>query len=370
MVSTPRLDVGSDGTKETYGRGQPILVDVTWASPVTWDVSATGAAIGVSLDVGGTARTAALVTGGATSGTASTLRFSYTVAQGDADTDGIALTAAAGGTLVTVSGGATLVGEGTSSPAGRVHAGLGNQAGHLADGAKQAPANAAPTCAGSAAPSDPPLASPPGQDTAHNGLLCSDADGDTLELTVSVEPASMADSVSYDSTSGRVVFKTPAICALAAVTPALTSPFTTTFTVTVTDPEGATGTGQARFTTAFGTCVTQESAGLRDATVTLLFTSDLDENSVPAAGDFEVKVDGTVVPLAPSGAVAVDGNEVRVTLARAPDADQAVDAELHPGHQSAPGHRHARSRSARLRRPPDSTPARGDQRGAGVDADG
>ncbi len=70
IVSKPDIDANEDGTKETYGAGQKIAVDVTWGEDVAWDTSATGAGIQVQLGIGSNTRPAELVTGGKSSGTA------------------------------------------------------------------------------------------------------------------------------------------------------------------------------------------------------------------------------------------------------------------------------------------------------------
>ena len=185
LASRPRIDTDDDNVNDTYGAGQVIAVDVTWDRDVTWNVSAEGAAMEVRLDVGGTTRTAELATGGAGAGTARTLRFRYTVAQDDADADGVAVTADAGGSLVILRNGATLQdAHGRAAP--RNHAGLAAQANHKVDGDRSdAPANRAPQCTAG-----------PGHDSAPLPLStliidvvanCTDPDGDTLAVTVSTD---------------------------------------------------------------------------------------------------------------------------------------------------------------------------------------
>ena len=132
FASDPAWDVDRDGTNDTYHRGADIDVKVTWDRDVTWDTSASGAKIRVRLDIGGTTRTAELVTGGATSGTASSLTFRHTVLAADADTDGLAVTPTKGGDLVILASGATLVAGGEN--ANREHAGLAADANRKVDG--------------------------------------------------------------------------------------------------------------------------------------------------------------------------------------------------------------------------------------------
>ena len=140
IASSPSLDVDDDKTNETYGRGEHIRVKVTWSGPVTWDVSASdGAELAVRLDVGGTVRTAGLLTGGAARGTACALTFRYTVVEADSDTDGIAVTRTVANDIVALSGGATLK-DAQGRDASRVSGALAPAAGHQVDGSKTAAA--------------------------------------------------------------------------------------------------------------------------------------------------------------------------------------------------------------------------------------
>ena len=142
VASAPTVDADDDGTADTYGRGEVIRVTVTWSADVLWDVSATGAAIAVRLDVGGTARTASLLTGGATSGQGRALTFEYAVAQADTDADGFEVTRTAQHDVVVLSSGATL--EDTHGrDASRSHAALAAGAGHKVDGSRAPAADAA-----------------------------------------------------------------------------------------------------------------------------------------------------------------------------------------------------------------------------------
>ena len=142
VVSAPSVDADNDDTAETYGRGEVIRVKVTWSADVLWDVSASGASMAVRLDVGGTARTAALVTGGAQDGQARELSFEYTVVRADTDADGVAVTRTAAHDVVLLSGGATL--EDTHGRnASRTHAALSAGAGHKVDGARTPAADTA-----------------------------------------------------------------------------------------------------------------------------------------------------------------------------------------------------------------------------------
>ncbi len=192
VVSKPRTDANSDGTPETYGAGQNITVAVTWSKAVTWDLSAaTNAGIGVRLNIGGTQRRAELVTGGATSGAATTLWFSYTVVSGDTDTDGVAVTTATGNRLVLLRNGATLK-DADGDNAEVTHAGLTAQSGHLVNGGNSAPGNSAPVFNSDDDPDTDDrnlgVANAPTATLVHEEMLhswFSDPDGDTLHFTLS-----------------------------------------------------------------------------------------------------------------------------------------------------------------------------------------
>ncbi len=154
IASTPTVDADGNGTPETYGRDERIRVTVTWSADVLWDTSAAGAALSVGLDVGGTAKTAALVTGGATEGRARTLTFLYTVKQADRDSDGIGLTSTAAGDLVALAGGATLK-DAHDRNASREHKALSGGAGHKVDGSRTSgPDTTAPELASAAIDAD------------------------------------------------------------------------------------------------------------------------------------------------------------------------------------------------------------------------
>ncbi len=122
---------------DTYGRNEHIRVKVTWSADVLWDVSAAGAEMAVELDVGGTTRTASLLTGGETSGRARALHFRYTVVQADMDGDGIAPLRTAAGDLVILTGGATLK-DGQDRNASRGTGALGAAPDHKVNGAEPA----------------------------------------------------------------------------------------------------------------------------------------------------------------------------------------------------------------------------------------
>ncbi len=342
LASKPRLDADDDGTGETYGDGQAILVDLTWSDTVSWDVSATDAKVVVGLRIGNNLREAQLVTGGATSGAAQTLRFSYTVVAADSDDDGISVTPDSGGALALVRNGATLR-DATGGNAPVAHSGLAADASHLVDGSETAPANSAPECA-SAETWDERYAAPL-LIAYYQDVICNDADGDTLEFSLSSDRPEVSKWIDYDGPTNRLRFQAWGHCDLKDITPALPSPFVTTVTVTATDPEGASATGQAYFITHYlGShgwlhgCPHLVDARVNGAALTLTFDVDLDRDSVPAAGDFVVKVDGATVALADSGAVRVEDQSVTLTLAAEVGASQSLTVSYVPGRNPIADH--------------------------------
>ena len=158
---------------DTYALGERIRVKVTWAADVLWDVSGSGAALSVGLEVGGTARTARFATGSETRGRARALTFGYTVADGDRDEDGIVIVRTAAHDVVALSGGATLKdAQGRDAVRGGTGE-FGPAPGHKVDSSKLAP-DKAPALVGAtvsgktltltfdedlAAPADPEAAS-------------------------------------------------------------------------------------------------------------------------------------------------------------------------------------------------------------------
>ena len=160
LVSKPRA---SHESALKYGVGQNIVVAVTWDGEVSWDVSAANAGIRVILTIGSNTGRAELVTDGATSGTAKTLWFSYTTASGDADTDGVEVTANSSGKLVLLRSGATLKdADDSTRNAGVDHAGLSAQSGHKVAGSATPGGNSAPAFSydldGDPSPPPPPPA--------------------------------------------------------------------------------------------------------------------------------------------------------------------------------------------------------------------
>ena len=108
------------GTDDTYAIGDTIQATVTFSAAVT--VTGTPQ---LTLDVGGTNRTANYSSGGDTT----QLVFTYTVAEGDEDTDGIAIAA----NQLTLNGGTIMAG---TEAANLSHAALAADSGHKVDGVR------------------------------------------------------------------------------------------------------------------------------------------------------------------------------------------------------------------------------------------
>ncbi len=334
IVSKPRLDADNNGTKETYGAGQNIVVDVTWDHAVTWDTSATNAGIGVQLGIGSNTRSAELVTGGVTSGTARTLRFRYAVVAADTDTDGVTVNANSAGKLALLRNGATLKSAADGSiDASVTHAGLGAQSGHLVNGGSTAPTNSAPTFGGD----DPGTANAPVLTLVNlpvdDGDF-SDADGDPLTFKLSLNRDDVYVPGEFKWFNDHVWFMARPTCALANLSPPVGNQGMT-FTFTATDPDGASVSVTGVFNVGIPTagCPSFSSAGVSGTTLAIT----LDGNAIggtPGADEFEVKVGGTAVALAATNPVAVSGRTVTLTLAAAPAADQTVTVSYTPDEDS------------------------------------
>ena len=114
----------SPGADRAYAIGDAIDVRVTYSTSVTVDTT-NGTPTLLGLRVGSAARTAAYSGG---SGTAE-LTFRYTVAEDDADADGVSIVSE----YIALNGGT--IGTGSSGvAAARTHSGLAAQLGHLVDG--------------------------------------------------------------------------------------------------------------------------------------------------------------------------------------------------------------------------------------------
>ena len=336
VASRPRLDANNDGTKETYGAGQKIVVDVTWDEAVTWDVSAAGAEVRLRLDVGGTLRFATLQADGAETGSATRLRFAYTVAADDADADGFAVDPASAGNVVTLRLGATLRGAG-GVDAGRKHPGLSAGANHKVNGATAAPANRAPVFDddGNPATDDRDL----GAITAPVGILVSreaagsdfsDPDGDPLTFTTGAArpDAFVGGTPSY--INGLLFAQSGNGCQLANLSPPIeVETFVNTATLTASDPEGASVQVRMDTHTKARRCPRFASASVDGTALAITFDGEL-VHGVPGADEFEVKVDGTAVPLAATGPVSRSGRTITLALASEVTGGQAVTVSYAP----------------------------------------
>ena len=360
IVSKPRLDANNDGTNETYGAGQNIVVDVTWDQAVTWDVSATNAGVAVRVQIGDNERRADLVTGGATSGAAATLRFRYAVVAADTDTDGVAVVQNAQQRLVRLRSGATLKSAADGTVDALVtHAGLGAQSGHLVNGASSAPANRAPTYDNDGDPATDntnhgPMNAPENtlvhrsvsmQREASSGMPeisgagFADPDGDPLTFTfggrldafVSNTPRLVGD---------RYFLRAAFHCQFANLSPPIVAANPDAsgdgnahipVTLTASDPDGASV--QIRFTAVSGIakCPEFDSATVNGATLKVVFDRDINRYGLPGADAVTVKVDGTAASLAGNNPVSRSGKTLTLTLASPVTARQTVTVSYTPG---------------------------------------
>ena len=130
LVSDPDASGADD---DTYQIGDTIAAAAVFDVAVT--VSGTPE---LELDVGGEARTAAYASGSGSTG----LTFAYTVAEGDADADGVAI----GADKLTAAGGATIAADGT--PAVLTHVARNDDDRHKVDGVRPLLVRAATTADG------------------------------------------------------------------------------------------------------------------------------------------------------------------------------------------------------------------------------
>ena len=156
---------------------------VTWDADVVWDVSATGAALKIDLDIGGVAQRMSMPATG-TSGTARALVFRYTVQSTDTDTDGIFPKPGGGGTdLVLLTRGATLTSAAGSRNARRMHAALAPDPAHQVNG-RRLPSGAPNPQAPAPAITAVALTSTPSIDADGDGTPETYGAGETIEVTV------------------------------------------------------------------------------------------------------------------------------------------------------------------------------------------
>ncbi|WP_419932893.1 SwmB domain-containing protein [Candidatus Poriferisodalis sp.] len=365
IVSGPRT---SDGVGNfVYGAGQSIVVAVTWNGPVSWDLSADNAELRFRIQVGSGNKTAKLVTDGATSGTATTLWFSYAVQNGDTDTDGVAVVPPTSGgnkdRVVFTHSGAKLKGaagtDAEKTNAGVTHSGLTAASDHKVDGSRTSAGNSTPTFDdGDTGTTGNDMGS---QNASSNTQVqiddvltfFSDANGDNLRFTTSVTRPDALKSLSYvadDADGKKDTFRaqTEDACVLEDLVPALTlnaaNQFENVLTITATDPDGASVSATATLLTSW-TCREFVSATVNGATLTL--TYDAAFPTATGAGtwlngldgdQFEVDVDGTAATLAqadpmaspPVVPVAVSGASITLTLATAVTRNQIVTVSYEP----------------------------------------
>ncbi len=122
----------SAGADSTYAIGDTVSATATFSKAV--DVDTTSGTPQLELDVGGTAKQAAYASGTGTTA----LVFSYTVAAGDADTDGIAIAA----NKLALNGG-TIQNTGGSTAADLTHVAVAASASHKVDGVRPTLSSAA-----------------------------------------------------------------------------------------------------------------------------------------------------------------------------------------------------------------------------------
>ena len=201
----------------------------------------------------------------------------------------------------------------------------GNDAARLSG--EQVPGNRAPVYAGST--DFRVMTAPPGTlvSIAVDDADFSDPDGDPLAFTVSTDRAGVYRRLSYGA--DLVWFQAKKSCALRSIEPALPATFDTVVTLTASDPDGATAQVAITFRTVIHPapdCLVLESATVNGAKLRLTYNTGPHAHPSyrPPADSFTVKVGGSEASLAATGAVAVAGRSVILTLAAAVSAGDAV----------------------------------------------
>ncbi len=140
-------------------------------------------------------------------------------------------------------------------------------------------------------------------------------DASTVNVRVTSDRPEAVEAMGYDASAMQAHFTIKSNDDLCELDPAPdTNPFTTAFTVTATDSDGASVSREIVATTTWKPDECQpafESAVVDVATLTLTFSKALDEASVPSASAFSVSVAGTAQT---PTAVAVSGSTVTLTL--------------------------------------------------------
>ena len=151
---------------------------------------------------------------------------------------------------------------------------------------------------------------------------------DQLLVTVTAEPANAVKDMGYAAHLNRAFFTIKDAADLCALAPRPDSPFTTTVTVTATDSDGASVSQEIVATTAYACGPQLATASVDVLTLTLTYGEPLDENSVPATGDFAVTAAGDAVSVT---GVDVSGRTVALTLASAVGEGEAVTVSYTKG---------------------------------------
>ncbi len=330
---SPSVDADVDGSVDTYVKDDSFSVQLEFDTDVTVaNEGANGQNVQIVVAVGSTDYTLSyLSTDGAT------VKFgTHTVVAADADADGITVKRDSSGKLVRLSGTAAIQG------------GTGFDAilGADADLAIRAAADSAVTAVRvrgtNAAPSGADFTATTGKGRdlvlARADFGHTDSDGDLLkELRITSLPAGTAGVLKLDGTA------IPSGSLPKAVTRAELDQHKLVF-----DP-AAGYIGDASFTFKVVDSFGVESASANTATITVLpgpplvaavanarslalvYEEALDENSVPAAGDFTVRVGGSGVALASTNPVRVSGTTVTLALASAITTGQRVTVSYTKG---------------------------------------
>ena len=339
IVSAPTYDSDSDGKRDTYVRGDRILVDMEFNKPVT--VAGTPR---LRLDLGpdnadlvdGSRRTADMdkvLNGGRT------LRFAYTVTAGDRDTDGVWVQTGGGNSVVFTPGATTVTDADSGTAAVLTKSWLPVSGERFKGNGSEAKVNGSKTAADTGPRPTGATVNGATLTVTYNRTLAAVTDTDTavLQSYFSVHGAGI-----IGVSGNRNADQHPSAVAVSGVTVTLTlgdparAGDTVMLTYKLNDHTGPLKDNSDKIAPAFvELAVTNNTPGaagpapltasVTGTTLALVFDGALNESSAPAGSAFTVSAsdrDYDTRSIAGTGTATVSGTEVAVQLAEAVRADE------------------------------------------------
>ena len=303
--------INDPASGDTYQAGETIEVIVGFNDLLTVTLPGDGRKPELELTIGDTRKRAVYSSSGHRGTTTTAVYFEYSVQPGDRDADGISIP----NVDIRLNGATLRTAEGTDAVL--THAGLtAPQSGHKVDGGPLRPTLSSATVNGAALT------------LTYNRALDTNSVPAAGAFAVTVADAD-APTVSDVSVSGSAVTFT--------LSPAVTHGQTVTvsYTVPETAPvQDTAGNDAAAFTnravtnsspdTTAPALSTDTPLAVNDMALTLTYDEALDENSVPAAGAFTVRVAGSPRGLAADNPVVISGRVVTLNLSPAVTHGQRV----------------------------------------------